>query len=150
MSIFSSTDGRKPLSRPPTRRGSPALLSLYGRDGSGLPGACTASARRAAVPFLGVSGFVYRRSCAGGIAAYGAARVASSPGWSACRVRPRRPTPMANNESALRHFQLVGRLYRVDWLGRIGPKSEQVVGRFRRGAGGADDGAIVFAQHVEP
>ena len=107
-------------------------------------------ARRAAVPSLRVSGFAYRRSCAGGIAAYGAARVASSPGWSACRARPRRPTPEASDESASRHLQLVGRLYRVDGLARIGPEGEQVVGRLRSGAGGADDGAIVFAQHLEP
>src|ERR1700726_3796058 len=32
-----------------------------------------------------------------------------------------------------------------DWLAGVGPKREQIVGRFRCSAGGADDGAIILA-----
>ena len=44
----------------------------------------------------------------------------------------------------------VGTLDGVGGLVGLGAKREQVICRFRRGAGGADDGPIILAQDLEP
>src|SRR5437016_1210370 len=58
--------------------------------------------------------------------------------------------PEASDGSASHRLPLVFRLGGVDGLRGAGAEGEQVVGRLRRGAGGADDGAIVLAQDLEP
>src|SRR5260221_59315 len=58
--------------------------------------------------------------------------------------------PEARERSASRNLPLVFPLGGVGGLGRTGAEGEQVVGRLRRGARGADDGAIVLAQDLEP
>jgi hypothetical protein len=97
----------------------PALLSLYGRDTSR---AAAALARDIA-------------DCA---------TLALPGGFRLCPW-----IGEAGDGSASCVLQLVGRLDSVRGLQRIGPEGEQVVGRLRRGAGGADDGAIVFARHLD-
>jgi hypothetical protein len=45
--------------------------------------------------------------------------------------------------------ETVGTFSYFDVFASVGAKSEQIVGRLRRGAGGADDGAIIIAQNVD-
>ena len=46
--------------------------------------------------------------------------------------------------------ETVGTFGYFDVSAGVGAKSEQIVRRLRRGAGGADDGAIIIAQDVDP
>ena len=45
--------------------------------------------------------------------------------------------------------ETVGTFGYFDVFAGVGAKSEQIVRRLRRGAGGADDGAIIIAQDVD-